>query len=143
MICKHSVFYNRYTVPRFRPKRQVLLQTCFLSFARKQKQNFSSNSAFFANLRNQATSARSKRCHVKMFLKAIASILEKSFFFIIIFYLLAYLSSYHEKAIKALYELAQELPTISRPHQNGGIPLSALLNGATSKLAGLSSTLSL
>ena len=55
--------------------------------------------------------------------------------------LVAYLSSYHEKAIKALYELAYELPVICPPRQDGGIPLSALPNGTTSKLAGLFSTL--
>ena len=32
-------------------------------------------------------------------------------------YLVAYLSSYHEKAINALYELAEELPAICLPHQ--------------------------
>ena len=57
--------------------------------------------------------------------------------------LVAYLSSYHEKAIKALYELAQELPAICLPHQDGVIPLSAFPNGTTSKHAGLFSTLSL
>ena len=40
-------------------------------------------------------------------------------------------------------ELAQELPAISQPHQDGGIPLSAFPNVTTSKLAGLFSTLSL
>ena len=57
--------------------------------------------------------------------------------------LVAYLSSYHEKAINALYELACELPAICLPHQDGEIPLSAFPNGTTSKLAGLFSTLSL
>ena len=61
----------------------------------------------------------------------------------IFFYLVAYLSSYHEKAINALYELAQELPAICLPHQDGGIPLSAFPNGTTSKLAGLFFILSL
>ena len=54
-------------------------------------------------------------------------------------YLVAYLSSYREKA---LYELAEELPAICQQHQDGGIPLSAFSNGTTSKLAGLFSTLS-
>ena len=57
-------------------------------------------------------------------------------------YLVAYLSSYREKAIKALYEFAEELPAICQQHQDGGIPLSAFSNGTTSKLAGLFSTLS-
>ena len=57
-------------------------------------------------------------------------------------YLVAYLSSYHEKAINALYELAEELQAIRQQHQDGGIPLSAFPNGTTSKLAGLFSTLS-
>ena len=56
-------------------------------------------------------------------------------------YLVAYLSSYHVKAINALYELAEELPAICQQHQDGGMPLSAFPNG-TSKLAGLFSTLS-
>ena len=60
----------------------------------------------------------------------------------IIFYLVAYLSSYHKKAINALYQLALELPAICLPHQDGGILPSAFPN-ATSKLAGLFSTLSL
>ena len=62
---------------------------------------------------------------------------------LIFIYLIAYLSSYHEKAINALYELAKELPAICLPHQDGGIPLSAFPNGTASKLAGLFSTLSL
>ena len=33
----------------------------------------------------------------------------------------AYLSSYHEEAIKALYELAEELPAFCLPHQDAGI----------------------
>ena len=53
-------------------------------------------------------------------------------------YLVAYLSSYHEKAINALYELAEELPAICPPHQDGGIPLSAFPNGTTSELAACS-----
>ena len=58
--------------------------------------------------------------------------------------LVAYLSSYHEKAINALYELAKEnLPAICLSHQDEGIPLSAFPNGTTSKLAGLFSLLSL
>ena len=32
--------------------------------------------------------------------------------------LVAYLSSYHEKVINALYELAWELPAICLPHQD-------------------------
>ena len=55
--------------------------------------------------------------------------------------LVAYLSSYHEEAIKALYELAYELPAICLPHQDEGVPLRAFPNGTTSKLAGLFSTL--
>ena len=51
-------------------------------------------------------------------------------------YLVANSSSYHEKAINALYELAEKLPVICLPHQDGGIPLSAFPNGTTSKLAG-------
>ena len=39
----------------------------------------------------------------------------------IIFYIVAYLSSYHEKTINALYKLAYELPTICLPHQHGGL----------------------
>ena len=58
------------------------------------------------------------------------------------FYLVAYLSSYHEKAINALYELALELPAICLPHQNAGILVSGFPNG-TSKLAGLFFALSL
>ena len=57
-------------------------------------------------------------------------------------YLVAYLSSYHVKAINALYELAEELPAICLPHQDGGILPSAFPDGTTSKLAGLFSTLS-
>ena len=57
-------------------------------------------------------------------------------------YLVAYLSSYHEKAVNALYELAEELPAICQQHQDGGIPLSAFPHGTTSTLAGLFSTLS-
>ena len=57
-------------------------------------------------------------------------------------YLFAYLSSYHEKAINALYELAYELPTICLPHRDGGIPLSVFPND-TSKLTVLFFTLSL
>ena len=34
-------------------------------------------------------------------------------------------------------ELAEELPVICLPHQDGGIPLSAFRNGTTIKLAGL------
>ena len=60
-----------------------------------------------------------------------------------ILYLVAYLPSYYEKAINALYKLAWELPAVCLPHQDGGIPLSAFANGTTSKLAGLFSTLSL
>ena len=56
-------------------------------------------------------------------------------------YLVAYLSFYHEKAINVLFELAEELPAICLPHQDGGIPLSAAPNGITSKLAGLLSIL--
>ena len=58
-------------------------------------------------------------------------------------YFAAYLFSYHEKAINALYELAYELPAICLPQQDGGIPLSVIPNGTTSKLAGLFSSLSL
>ena len=54
---------------------------------------------------------------------------------IVFFFLAAYLSSYHDKAINALYELAKELPAICLPHQDGGIPLSAFPNGSTSELA--------
>ena len=50
--------------------------------------------------------------------------------------LLGYLFSCHEKAIIALYELAEELPAICLQHQDGGITLSAFPNGTTSKLAG-------
>ena len=42
------------------------------------------------------------------------------------FFLVAYLSSNHEKAINALYELALELPAICLPHQVGGIPAKCL-----------------
>ena len=35
-------------------------------------------------------------------------------------YLVAYLSSYHERAINALYELAEELPGICLPHNKMG-----------------------
>ena len=38
---------------------------------------------------------------------------------------------------EALYELAHELPAISLPHMDGGIPLSAFPKGTTSELAGL------
>ena len=38
-------------------------------------------------------------------------------------YLVAYLSSYHVKAINALYKLAEELPAICQQHQDGGMPL--------------------
>ena len=62
---------------------------------------------------------------------------------VIFLYFVAYLSSYHEKAINALYELAEVLPAICLPHQDGGIPLSAFPNGITSKLVCLFSTLSL
>ena len=65
---------------------------------------------------------------------------EDLYFFL---FLVEYLSSYHEKAINALYELAYELPAICLPHQDGGIPLSVIPNGTTSKLAGLFSSLSL
>ena len=58
-----------------------------------------------------------------------------------ILHFVADLSSYHETAINALYELASELPAICLPHQDGGILLSAFPNGPTSKLAGLLSTL--
>ena len=34
-------------------------------------------------------------------------------------YSVAYLSSYHEKAINTLYELAKELPAICLPHKDG------------------------
>ena len=60
----------------------------------------------------------------------------------IYFIFVAHLSSYHEKAINALYELAYELPAICLPHQDGGIPLRAFPNGTTSELAGLLSTFS-
>ena len=40
-------------------------------------------------------------------------------------------------------ELAKELPALCLPRQDGWISLSAFSNGATSKLAGLFSTLSL
>ena len=56
-------------------------------------------------------------------------------------YLVAHLSSYHEKAINPPHELAEELPAICLPHQDGGTSLSAFPNGTTSKLAGLFSTL--
>ena len=62
---------------------------------------------------------------------------------VVFLYFVAYLSPYHEKAISAVYALAYELPAICLPHQDGVIPLSAFPNGTTSKLAGLSSTLSL
>ena len=55
------------------------------------------------------------------------------------FRFVAYLSSYHEKAINALYELAYELAAICLLHQDGGIPLSAFPNGTTSKLPACSS----
>ena len=57
-------------------------------------------------------------------------------------YSVAYLFYYHVKAINALYELAEELPAICQPHQDGGMPLTAFPNGTTSKLAGLFFTLS-
>ena len=38
---------------------------------------------------------------------------------VLFIYLVAYLPSYHEKAINALYELAEELPAICLPHQDG------------------------
>ena len=60
---------------------------------------------------------------------------------IIYLFYFCYLSSYHEKAINALYELAQELPAICLPHQHGVIPLSACPTDTTSKLAGLFFTL--
>ena len=40
-------------------------------------------------------------------------------FSIIIIFLVTHLSSYHEKAINALYELAKELPAICLPHRDG------------------------
>ena len=64
-------------------------------------------------------------------------------FFGLLFFVLAYLSSYDKKAINALYELAKQLPSICLPHQDGGIPPSAFTNATTSKLAGLFSTLSI
>ena len=55
---------------------------------------------------------------------------------------ISYLSSCHEKAIKALKRARLGVAAICLPHQDGGIPLSAFPNGTTSKLAGLFSTLS-
>ena len=55
-------------------------------------------------------------------------------------YLVAYLSAYREKAIKALYGVrvgAAGLHASCLPHQDGGIPLNAFPNDTTSKLAGL------
>ena len=43
-------------------------------------------------------------------------ILMHSIQVIVFFFLAAYLSSYHDKAINALYELAKELPAICLPH---------------------------
>ena len=40
----------------------------------------------------------------------------------------AYLSFYHEKAINALCELAEELPVICLPHQDGGIDRAKCLS---------------
>ena len=41
-------------------------------------------------------------------------------------YLVAYLSSYHEKAINGLFELTLELPIICLPHQDRGNPAKSL-----------------
>ena len=52
-----------------------------------------------------------------------------------------FLTSHHDKAIKALYEFVWKLPAI--PHQDGGIPLSTFPNGTAGKLPCLFFTLSL
>ena len=49
-------------------------------------------------------------------------------------YLVAYLSSYHEKAVNTLCELAYKLPSICLPYQDGGIPPSVFHNDTTSNL---------
>ena len=41
-------------------------------------------------------------------------------------YLVAYLSSYHEKALNALYELAEELPATCLPHHDRENPAKCL-----------------
>ena len=64
-------------------------------------------------------------------------------FFVFFLHVVAYLSSYHEKAINALHELAKELPANCLSHQDGVIPLSVFPNGTTSKLASLIFTLTL
>ena len=40
----------------------------------------------------------------------------------IFLHVVVYLSSYHEKAINAIYKLAKKLPAICLPHQEGDIP---------------------
>ena len=47
-------------------------------------------------------------------------------------YLVAYLSSYHEKAVNTLCELAFKLPSVCLPYQDGGIPPSVFHNDTTS-----------
>ena len=96
--------------------------------------------SFFFLISNTAVKQIEVHHHLSQIPKIELQLFQSTGFFCIF---VAYLSSHHEKAINALYELAQELPAICLPHQNGGIPLSAFPNGTTSKLAGFFSTLSL